>query len=137
MVRQEFAKVRRGRDACGMFRQSRSLTDSTGAVWWGDLWSGSTGVVRRGNECLGSLGQARFHLARFGWAGLHWNGSAWIGKLGIEMVRQEMCKGRAIHGWDGCDRAVKVGKVATRNGEVRSGEAAAAWIVFERHGVVR
>ena len=34
-------------------------------------------------------------------------------------------------------RTGKVGKVATRNGEVRSGEAAAARIVFERHGVVR
>ena len=44
----KFAKVRRGRDACGMFRQSRSLTDSTGAVWWGDLWSGSLGRVRAG-----------------------------------------------------------------------------------------
>jgi hypothetical protein len=98
MVRQEFAKVRRGRDACGMFRQSRSLTDSTGAVWWGDLWSGSTGVVRRGNECLGSLGQVRFRLVRLGWAGLHWNGSVWIGKLGIEMATQEMCKGRARWG---------------------------------------
>jgi hypothetical protein len=56
VVRQEFAKVRRGRDACGMFRQSRSLTDRTGAVWRGDLW-------------FGSLGQVRFYLARFGWAG--------------------------------------------------------------------
>ena len=74
-VRQEFAKVRRGRDACGMFRQSRSLTDRTGAVWWGVLWSGS-------------LGQVRFNLARLGWAGLHWNVTVWIGKLGIEMVRQ-------------------------------------------------
>ena len=37
-------------------RQSRSLTDRTGAVWWGDLW-------------FGSLGQVRFHLVRFGWAG--------------------------------------------------------------------
>jgi hypothetical protein len=59
----------------GWVRQSRSLTDRTGAVWWGDLWSGS-------------LGQERFRLARLGWAGLHWNGSVWIGKLGIEMVRQ-------------------------------------------------
>ena len=33
--------------------------------------------------------------------------------------------------------AVKAGKVAMRHGEVRSGEAAAARIVFERHGVVR
>jgi hypothetical protein len=52
----KFAKVRRGRDACGMFRQSRSLTDRTGAVWWGVLWSGS-------------LGHERFCLVRFGWAG--------------------------------------------------------------------
>jgi hypothetical protein len=59
----------------GWVRQSRSLTDRTGAVWWGVLWSGS-------------LGQERFRLARLGWAGLHWNGSVWIGKLGIEMVRQ-------------------------------------------------
>jgi hypothetical protein len=102
----KFAKVRRGRDACGMFRQSRSLTDRTGAVWWGVLWSGS-------------LGHERFCLVRFGWAGLHvkarsaqegtreirtgavrqqWNGSAWIDKLGIEMVRQEVCKGRARWG---------------------------------------
>ena len=68
---------------------------------------------------------------RLGWAGLHWNGSAWIGKLGIEMARQEVCKGRAIHGWDGCDRAVKVGKVAMRHGEVRSGEA-----VKDRSGMI-
>ena len=27
----------------GKVRQSRSLTDSTGAVWWGDLWFGSPG----------------------------------------------------------------------------------------------
>jgi hypothetical protein len=27
----------------GKMRQSRSLTDSTGAVWWGDLWFGSPG----------------------------------------------------------------------------------------------
>ena len=101
VVRQEFAKVRRGRDACGMFRQSRSLTDSTGAVWWGDLWSGSTGVVRRGNECLGSLGQVRFRLARLGWAGLHWNGSVWIGKLGIEMATQEVCNGEMRYETDG------------------------------------
>jgi hypothetical protein len=40
----------------GKVRQSRSLTDSTGAVWRGDLW-------------FGSLGQVRFYLARFGWAG--------------------------------------------------------------------
>ena len=73
VVRQEFAKARWGSDACGMFRQSRSLTDRTGAVWWGVLWSGS-------------LGHERFRLARLGWA-------------------------------------VKAGKVAMRNGEVRSGEA--------------
>ena len=56
LARQEFAKVRRGRDACGMFRQSRSLTDRTGAFWWGVL-------------CSGSLGHERFRLARLGWAG--------------------------------------------------------------------
>jgi hypothetical protein len=55
VVRQEFAKARWGSDACGMFRQSRSLMDRTGSVWWGALWSGS-------------LGQERFCLVRFGWA---------------------------------------------------------------------
>ena len=77
MVWQE---VCRGLDGLYLVRkdgvwQSRSLTDRTGAVWWGVLW-------------FGSLGHERFRLARFGWAGLHWNGSVWIGKLGIEMVRQ-------------------------------------------------
>ena len=47
-----------------------------------------------------------------------------FGKYRCGAIRQQVCKGWAIHGWDGCDRAVKVGKVATRNGEVRSGEAA-------------
>ena len=58
-VRQEFAKVRRGRDACGMFRQSRSLTDSTGAVWWGDLWSGR----KRAEDWTGVSGTERWGLA--------------------------------------------------------------------------
>ena len=31
-VRQEFAKVRRGRDACGMFRQSRNGPDIFGGA---------------------------------------------------------------------------------------------------------
>lgn len=32
VVRQEFAKVRRGRDACGMFRQSRWGQDGYGRM---------------------------------------------------------------------------------------------------------
>jgi hypothetical protein len=87
MIRQEFAKARWGSDACGMFRQSRSLTDRTGAVWWGVLWSGS-------------LGHERFRLARLGWA-------------------------------------VKAGKVAMRNGEVRSGEAVKDRLGWVRYVVVR
>ena len=107
MVRQEFAKARWGSDACGMFRQSRSLTDSTGAVWRGGLWSGRkfaedrTGVIWYGKMGYGSLGQERFRLARLGWAGLHWNGSVWIGKLGIEMATQEVCNGEMRYETDG------------------------------------
>ena len=55
-VRDRTVRDRAVRDRTGMTRQSRSLTDSTGAVWRGDLW-------------FGSLGQVRFYLARFGWAG--------------------------------------------------------------------
>jgi hypothetical protein len=62
VVRQEFAKARWGSDACGMFRQSRSLTDRTGAVWWGVLWFGSRGWV-----CLGAM---RRGTLRFGSRGL-------------------------------------------------------------------
>ena len=54
-----------------MFRQSRSLTDRTGAVWWGVLWSGS-------------LGHERFCLVRFGWAG----SLQWTGEIGYETERE-------------------------------------------------
>jgi len=90
-----------------MKRQLRSLTDSTGAVWRGDLWSGRkfaedrTGVIWYGKMGYGSLGQERFRLARLGWAGLHWNGSVWIGKLGIEMATQEVCNGEMRYETDG------------------------------------
>jgi hypothetical protein len=91
----------------GKVRQSRSLTDRTGAVWRGGLWSGRkfaedrTGVIWYGKMGYGSLGQERFRLARLGWAGLHWNGSVWIGKLGIEMATQEVCNGEMRYETDG------------------------------------
>ena len=87
LVRQEFAKARWGSDACGMFRQSRSLTDRTGAVWWGVLWSGS-------------LGHERFRLARLGWAvkerpGYFWRG--WV--MNGQAVLDRKCW--VVNGWVG------------------------------------
>ena len=78
-VRQEFAKVRRGRDACGMFRQSRSLTDRTGAVWWGVLWFGSRGWV-----CLGAMrrGTLRFGSRGLDRSGLIRRGLVWQSRIG-------------------------------------------------------
>jgi hypothetical protein len=57
MVRQEFAKVRRGRDACGMFRQSRSLTDRhrCGLVGCLMVWQSRSGEVFRFEEAARSL----------------------------------------------------------------------------------
>ena len=60
------------------------------------------------------------------WRGLVRFGHIRCGSLGHE----RFCLVR--FGW-----AVKVGKVAMRNGEVRSGEAESARTVYERHGVVR
>ena len=125
MVRQEFAKVRRGRDACGMFRQSRWGQDGYGRMgiekvrqgeavrdtarcgeeWkhlvWQEVCRGLDGCIWYGKMGFGSLGQVRFRLVRLGWAGLHWNGSVWIGKLGIEMATQEVCNGEMRYETDG------------------------------------
>ena len=53
----------------GKVRQSRSLTDSTGAVWWGDLWSGSLGRVRAG---LFRCDAERYVVVWQSWMGSVW-----------------------------------------------------------------
>ena len=64
-------------------------------------------------------------------------GEVWLGRFALERIGLDR-QVRDRNGKAGSvQRTGKVGKVATRNGEVRSGEAAAARIVFERHGVVR
>jgi hypothetical protein len=60
-VRQEFAKVRRGRDACGMFRQSRMGLFRCDAERYVVVWQSRSREVSFGEVWLG-----RFALERIG-----------------------------------------------------------------------
>jgi hypothetical protein len=59
--------------------QSRSLTDRTGAVWWGVLWFGSRGWV-----CLGAMqrGTLRFGSRGLDRSGLIRRGLVWQSRIG-------------------------------------------------------
>jgi hypothetical protein len=81
MVWQE---VCRGLDGLYLVRkdgvwQSRSLTDRTGAVWWGVLWFGSRGWV-----CLGAMrrGTLRFGSRGLDRSGLIRRGLVWQSRIG-------------------------------------------------------
>ena len=54
-VRQEFAKVRRGRDACGMFRQSRMGLFRCDAERHVVVWQSRHEVHRRGRVRYGQV----------------------------------------------------------------------------------
>jgi hypothetical protein len=79
--------------------QSRSLTDRTGAVWWGVLWFGSRGWV-----CLGAM---RSGTLRFGSRGLD--------GMGAETVN----RGGVWYGSHGSSGEVRFGSDAVWNDEAR------------------
>jgi hypothetical protein len=98
-VRQEFAKVRRGRDACGMFRQSRM------------------GLFRCDAERYVVVWQSRSREVSFG--------EVWLGRFALERIgldRQVRDRnGKAVRDRTGCVRSGRTRQ--SRTGSVRSNKA--------------
>jgi hypothetical protein len=98
-VRQEFAKVRRGRDACGMFRQSRMGLFRCDAERYVVVWQSRSGEVSFGEAWLG-----RFALER----------------IGLDRQVRDR-NGKAVRDRTGCVRSGRTRQ--SRTGSVRSNKA--------------
>jgi hypothetical protein len=98
-VRQEFAKVRRGRDVCGMFRQSRMGLFRCDAERYVVVWQSRSGEVSFGEVWLG-----RFALER----------------IGLDRQVRDR-NGKAVRDRTGCVRSGRTRQ--SRTGSVRSNKA--------------